>query len=231
MCMVQQDAVNGPATFICAQSGCRACQEGLVCQHEGLVHAVIRRSWVGATGYDDLLQEGRIALWRAIRGFDVERGTTFASYAWPVIERAVWRAVRAEERQRQVVPVAWAEAPNPEMAGLAAWQQAAVAGALAQALSQLEPRAHQVIRAAYGLEGETPRSLAAIGRRYGVSREAVRQWRNDALVLLRLPALCGPLARLRDEHDRQGERRRQGLSQAWRRCRRCRRCRRRGRQP
>lgn len=224
MCMVQQDAVNGPAAFICAQSGCRACQERLVRQHEGLVHAVIRRSWVGGTAYDDLLQEGRMALWRAIRGFDVARGTTFSTYAWPIIERAVWRAVSAEERQRQAPPLAWPEPPDPERAGLAAWQQQAVAAALAQALSHLELRARQVLIAAYGLEDQAPASLAAIGRRYGVSREAVRQWRNDALVLLRLPALCGQLASLRDEHDRQGHRRRQGLSQAWLR-------RRRGRQP
>jgi RNA polymerase sigma factor (sigma-70 family) len=224
MSMVHQDAVNGPAAFICAQSGCRACQERLVRQHEGLVHAVIRRSWVGATAYDDLLQEGRMALWLAIRGFDVERGTTFSSYAWPIIERTVWRAVRGEERQRQAPPLARPEPPDPEMAGLATWQHEAVAAALAQALSHLELRARQVLMAAYGLEDQAPESLAAIGRRYGVSREAVRQWRNDALVLLRLPAICGPLARLNDEHDRQGHRRRQGLSQAWLR-------RRRGRQP
>jgi len=224
MCMVQQDAVSGPAAFICAQSGCRACQEGLVRQHEGLVHAVIRRSWVGGSAYDDLLQEGRMALWRAIRGFDVERGTTFSSYAWPIIERAVWRAVRAEEHQRQTPPLAWPEPLDPAAWAVGAWQTDAIGDALAQALSHLELRARQVIIAAYGLEGEAPDSLAAIGRRYGVSREAVRQWRNDALVLLRLPAICGQLARLSDEHDRQGHRRRQGLSQAWLR-------RRRGRQP
>lgn len=107
MCMVQPDAVNGPTAFICAQAGCLACQERLVRHHEGLVHAVIRRSWVGGSAYDDLLQEGRIALWRAIRGFAVARGTTFSSYARPIIERAVWRAVRAEERQRQAPPLAW----------------------------------------------------------------------------------------------------------------------------
>ena len=220
MCMVQEKADFGPTAFICAQSGCCACQGRLVCAHEGLVHAVIRRSWVGGTAYDDLLQEGRLALWRAICGYDVLRGPTFSSYAWPIIERAVWRAVRAEERQRNAPSLAWPEMSDPETAGMAAWQQEAITHALKEALSHLEPRARQVIMTAYGVEGEAPCSLAAIGRRYGVSREAVRQWRNHALVVLRLPAVCGQLASLCDEHDRQGHRSRQQLSQAWLRCRR-----------
>ena len=70
---------------------------------------------------------------------------------------------------------------------MAAWQNEAIAEALKEALkealSHLEPRARQVMIAAYGLEEAAPCSLAAIGRRYGVSREAVRRWRNDALVL------------------------------------------------
>lgn len=215
MCMVQERADIGPAAFICAQSGCGGCLERLLCAHEGLVHAVIRRSWVGATAYDDLLQEGRLGLWRAINGYDVAQGTTFSTYAWPIIARAVWRAVRAEERQRQAPPLVWPEPPDPEVAATASWQQAAISGALEEALSHLESRTRQVIMAAYGLDGEAPRTLAAIGRRYGVSREAVRQWRNDGLVLLRLPAVCAQLARLCDQHDRQAHRRRQALSQAW----------------
>lgn len=224
MCMVQETAALGPAAFVCAQSGCRSCQERLLCAHDGLVHAVIRRSWVGTTAYDDLLQEGRLGLWRAIAGYDVRRGTTFSTYAWPIIERAVWRAVRAEERQHGAPPLVWPALPDPERAAMERWQQAAIEEALHAALSHLEPRARQVIMAAYGIGEAPPCTLAAIGRRYGVSREAVRQWRNDALVLLRLPAVCGQLAQLCDQHDRQGQRRRRQLSQAWLR-------RRRGRQP
>ena len=223
MCMVQEKADIGPIAVICAQSGCPACQENLLCGHEGLVHAVIRRSWVGASAYDDLLQEGRLALWRAVNGFDIERGVTFSTYAWPIIERAVWRAVKVEERQRKAPPLAWSEPPDPEIEGMVAWQNEAIDEALKEALSHLAPRARQVMIAAYGLEAAAPCTLAAIGRRYGVSREAVRRWRNDALVLLRLPAVCGQLARLCDQHDRQAHRRRLRLSQVWLRRRRGRR--------
>ena len=220
MRMVHEHEVNSPVIFACAQSGCETCLERLLRQHEGLVHAVIRRSWVGATEYDDLLQEGRIALWRAICGFDVQRGTTFSTYAWPIIGRQIWRAVAKSERQAAAPPLSWPEPPDPEAAAIAAWQADAVASALPPALRHLNWRGHQVITAAYGLDGQPARSLAAIGRRYGVSRERVRQWRNDALVLLRLPAIAGQLGVLTDQNDCQAYRRRQQLSQRWLRRRR-----------
>ena len=170
--------------------------------------------------YDDLLQEGRIALWRAICGFDVECGTTFSTYAWPILERQIWRAVARSERQNKAPPLSWSQPPGPEECAVAAWQAAAVAAALPPALSHLNRRGRQVITAAYGLDGQPACSLAAIGRRYGVSRERVRQWRNDALVLLRLPAIAGQLGILTDQNDRQAYRRRRQLSQRWLRRRR-----------
>jgi hypothetical protein len=114
----------------------------------------------------------------------------------------------------------WPQSPDPEAAAIGAWQADAVAAALVPALNHLNQRGRQVITAAYGLDGQGACSLAAIGRRYGVSRERVRQWRNDALVLLRHPTICGQLSVLSDQNDRQGYRRRQRLSQRWLRRRR-----------
>ena len=61
--------------------------------HEKLVGWVVRRQWSGGLPYADMLQEGRIGLWRALQGYDPERGTAFSTYAVPAIARAVWRAV------------------------------------------------------------------------------------------------------------------------------------------
>ncbi len=68
-----------------------------------------------------------------------------------------------------------------------------------------------MIVSSYGLDGEAPLSLAAIGQLYGLSRERVRQMRNDALALLRLPALSGRLRRLCDQSDRAAYQRAQAL--------------------
>jgi hypothetical protein len=43
----------------------------------------------------------------------------------------------------------------------------------------------------------------------------VRQWRQDALVLLRLPAYGGALRALCDRHTRASHQRGQALSRAW----------------
>ena len=87
-------------------------------------------------------------------------------------------------------------------------------------LAHLPERSYHIIVAAYGLDGQPPLSLAAIGRLYGLSRERVRQIRNDALVLLRLPALSGRLRRLCDQNDRAAYQRARALNRVWLRHRR-----------
>jgi DNA-directed RNA polymerase sigma subunit (sigma70/sigma32) len=126
-------------------------------------------------------------------------------------------AARAQRPQRWL-----ALTPLADPAELAeiAWQRQAVRTALAEMLADLPEKRYHVIVAAYGLDGQPPLSLAAIGRLYGVSRERVRQWRNDALVLLRLPALSGRLHRLCDQNDKAAYQRAQTLNQAWLRRRR-----------
>lgn len=160
MRMVHEQEVDSPIIFACAQAGCETCLERLLCHHEGLVHAIIRRSWVGSTEYEDLLQEGRIGLWRAIYGYDIQRGTTFSTYAWPIVQRQIWRAVAQNERQQKAPPLPWPQPPDPESCGVAAWQAAAIRCALSSALSHLDGRGRQVIRAVYGLDGQAACSMA-----------------------------------------------------------------------
>src|SRR6266536_5325713 len=64
-----------------------------VAAHEGLVRLVVRRQQRGPLPFADALHEGRLGLWRALLGYDGQRGTRFSSYAVPAIEHAVWRAV------------------------------------------------------------------------------------------------------------------------------------------
>ena len=52
-------------------------------------------------------------------------------------------------------------------------------------LGTLEPREQDVIRLRYGLDDGVPRSLAQIGRRFGLSRERVRQIEREVMSKLR----------------------------------------------
>lgn len=209
---------DGPAVFGCAQSGCQECPEALVRRHEGLVHVVLRRQSWGGEAYEDLLQEGRVALWRAVLRFDPQRGVAFSTYAGVAIKHRIWDAVaRAKRRQGQpAIP----ERPDPlPLAEERVWCDQ-VRAALVEALARLPERWQQVLVAAYGLDGQPPRTLTALGRQFGVTREAVRQWRNHALVLLRLPPFFGRLRAVCEQNGRASYARSQALSRAWLRQRR-----------
>ena len=111
MSIVHQKDWESPSAFECAQSGCRECQEALVRRHEGLVHTVLRRQSRDGLAYEELLQEGRVALWKAVLGFDPQRGVAFSTYAGRAIRNRIWSAVEHSKR-----PQGWLkprEAPIP----------------------------------------------------------------------------------------------------------------------
>ncbi len=216
--IVHRNDLEGPAAFVCAQSRCRECQETLVRQHEGLVHVVLRRQRRGDVPYEDLLQEGRIGLWQAVLRFDPQRGVAFSTYAGVAIQRHRWRAVKQAKR-----PQGWTsypETPDPvEIAEEQVWW-GQVKVALGEAVARLPDRLRQVICAAYGLDGNAPRTLAAIGRESGVTREMVRYWRDKALLLLRLAAFSARLRQLCGQDSRSAYARARSLNRAWMRRRR-----------
>jgi len=51
---------------------------------------------------------------------------------------------------------------------------------LLELLEELSDREREIIKIRFGLEGNTPRTLSAIGKKFGISRERVRQIINQA---------------------------------------------------
>lgn len=154
--------------------------------HEGLVRLVVRRQQRGALPFADALHEGRLGLWRALAGFDPERGTRFSSYAVPAIERAVWRAVAQAApgvgpAVGDVAEPVWWEDPAAEL------HRAAVGAAVRALVAQLPPGPRRIVVAHHGLDGGAPVSLAALGRHLGVSRQRVHAVYQAALIWLAQP--------------------------------------------
>jgi RNA polymerase sigma factor (sigma-70 family) len=140
------------------------------------------------------------------------------SYAWPAIHHQVWRCLADAEQSREYVELE--EGLDLPGHAEAAWQEQQVQLSLREELECLPERLRKLIVAHYGLDGTGERSLAEIGREWGLSRERVRQLRNNALVLLRLPALSQPLRGLCEQDSRASYHRALALNRAWQRSQR-----------
>lgn len=70
--------------------------ERLICDNMGLVRSIAVRFCGRGTEYEDLVQIGTIGMIKAIRTFDLDRGTAFSTYAVPLILGEIRRHLRDE---------------------------------------------------------------------------------------------------------------------------------------
>jgi len=206
-----------------AQGGCAESLNKLLQQHEGLVCVVVRRQWLAGLLEEEARQAGRHGLWRAILGYDPQRGTAFSTYAYKAIMRYVWAAVQGHLRQRRrEVPqevlglyfCSTASDPAQEQ------EQGEVEQALWELVARLRERERQVIEARNGLGGRERQTLAQIGLQLGVCGERVRQLQQEGLIWLRHPGHSQEVRSLLARHTRQEYERAQQLAAAWRKQRR-----------
>jgi RNA polymerase primary sigma factor len=202
-----------------AQAGCAESLDSLLAQHERLVHWVVLRQELCNLDYDEAVQAGRYGLWRAVLGFNPGRGVRFSTYAVKAIMSHVWRAVESfVTRRRRRIPwevlVVYCYRVEWDPAQLCAWDD--VRQALYHLVRRLPDRRQaRVIQAYYGLNGREPQTLQAIGDQLGLTKERVRQLRNEALVWLRQPAHSQELRSLLARHNQQQYELADELAQAW----------------
>ena len=192
------------ALYRSAQAGSPESLDRLLRQHEGLVRQIVAHQQLCGLPFEEALQAGRIGLWRAIEGYDPQRGTRFSTYAYPAIIRQVWDAVRRKcARERRQVPQAllgvFFEANSPDERQKEEWEE--VEKILRGMVAGLPERQGEVIRRHYGLEGQVRQTLAEIGGQWGVSRQRVYQIEEAALVWLRQPGHSQELRNLLRRHS------------------------------
>ncbi len=73
-----------------------AATERLICENRGLVKKIALRFCDRGVELDDLMQIGSIGMIKAIRSFDLSRGTCFSTYAVPLIFGEIRRHLRDE---------------------------------------------------------------------------------------------------------------------------------------
>jgi RNA polymerase sigma factor (sigma-70 family) len=195
----RKQATGGPglptetALFVRAQAGCQGSLNQLMATHENLVHAVVRRQTLGHLPFSEALHAGRIGLWRAIQGYDPERGLAFSTYAWKPIMHRIWREVKLAERDHmrghQNRPLgADSDSMLEEDFLEKVWEKEELLCALWELVVRLPERLRIVIVARYGLTGWGRAFYPRIGALLGVSHERARQLHTEALLWLRHPA-------------------------------------------
>jgi RNA polymerase primary sigma factor len=174
----------------------RARQE-LVRHNLAFVVAVARKQRRGTVRLDDVIQEGNVGLMRAVEKFDPDAGTRFSTYAVWWIRAYIGKYLK--EARSSVRPqsgtVAQADfsldsavddenetthlerieddAPGPEDVFFSAEADGDVRDALGRVRKRVGELGWDIIH--NRLQQDEPRTLEEIGKRWGVSRERVRQ--------------------------------------------------------
>ena len=80
--------------IIRAQSGENDATETLVIENTALVKSIALKFRDRGTEFEDLMQIGTMGMLKAIKSFDIERGTAFSTYAVPLIVGEIRRHLR-----------------------------------------------------------------------------------------------------------------------------------------
>lgn len=144
-------------------------------------------------GVEDLIQEGELGAILAIDRFDLARTTKLSTYAIHWILERMMHYVKQNQRivRFPLMPPMPLVNPSldvdtqvgPEDLVIAAEEKARLSASIARALESLDVRERLIVREHY-LRDKTL-SLAAVGRKLGISRERVRQIERRAHQKLR----------------------------------------------
>ena len=77
-----------------AQSGDDMAMQEILSNHKYIVTAIVRRYYLIGGDKEDLVQEGMIGLFKAIKSFDLNKDVSFKTYATRIIEREIISAIR-----------------------------------------------------------------------------------------------------------------------------------------
>jgi len=179
----------------------------LVKCHEGLVRSIAKQYLGRGLPWEDLLQEARIGLVKAIRGFDASRGLAFSTYATRAIHRHLYRALHYQGPVLSIpdyAPLHARDAVTNRAISLDSLHSTGqpVAEVIEDSSQQIEaevlkrietehllqrlrPQHRQVLELLYGMDGQGKRTYREVARIVGYSAEWIRQIEKSALAELR----------------------------------------------
>ena len=85
------------------REGSMPAAECLLNRYKPMVRARARELYLAGGDHEDLLQEGMLGLFRAMRDYDSGRETAFSTYAWLLVSRQMYTAIEAAGRKKHQV--------------------------------------------------------------------------------------------------------------------------------
>lgn len=83
-----------------AQRGDKPAEEYLINRYKGLVRSKSKTYYISGADKEDVVQEGMIGIFKAIRDYDRDAGTLFSTFASLCIKRQIINAIKSAERNK-----------------------------------------------------------------------------------------------------------------------------------
>lgn len=84
------------------QNGDEASLNQIMEKYKNLVYSRAKSFFLVGAEQEDIIQEGMIGLFKAIKGYDLEKNVTFKSFADLCIKRQIISAIKASTRQKHI---------------------------------------------------------------------------------------------------------------------------------
>jgi RNA polymerase primary sigma factor len=156
-----------------------------------LVVSIAKRHASPTRDFFEIVSDGNVSLMRAVEKFDYARGFKFSTYAsWAIIKNYA-RTVPEHKRHRDRYQTGRDELLEHLSSPVSDDEHESdylptVRSTLERMLGTLDERERGILRQRFGLDDQRqPQTLQEIGRRFGVSKERVRQLEARAMTKLR----------------------------------------------
>lgn len=98
----EQSALSDEELVKAAQSGDKSALEAILERYKNLVYAKAKPYFIAGADEDDIVQEGFIGLYNAVKDFDGEKLPYFSVFAGVCVSRKILTAVKAATRQKHI---------------------------------------------------------------------------------------------------------------------------------
>lgn len=98
--MKEYEGISDEELILGAQNGEKKLEEFLIDKYKGMVRKKAHAMFLIGGEQEDLIQEGMIGLFRAVRDYRPDKNASFATFANLCVERQIYKAIEISGRQK-----------------------------------------------------------------------------------------------------------------------------------